>query len=151
MKTFEHSFIVHHHIDKVWNLYTDIGHLELITPKQMDLKIIYTSNRLITNQQDAVIEGKIGFMKRKWHSKVTFIKKYEYMDEMLKGPFKKWKHIHMFKEMDKTHTEIIDKIEFELPYGILGKLLGGYAYNNLIKVFEYRKIQTINILNNTQN
>jgi ligand-binding SRPBCC domain-containing protein len=41
-----------------------------------------------------------------WHSKVTFLKAYEYVDEMLEGQFKKWKHIHKFRNIDGKQTEI---------------------------------------------
>jgi hypothetical protein len=29
--------------------------------------------------------------KKAWHSMITFLKPYEYVDELLSGPFKKWK------------------------------------------------------------
>ena len=48
--------------------------------------------------------------------------------------------------MDGKQTEIIDEIEFELPYGILGKLFEGYVYKQLQKIFENRKISTIKVL-----
>jgi ligand-binding SRPBCC domain-containing protein len=34
-----------------------------------------------------------------WHSKITFLKEYEYSDEMLEGPFKKWRHLHKFHDI----------------------------------------------------
>ncbi len=40
LKTFHHSFAVDVHIDKAWDFYTDLHHLEVITPKRLDLKII---------------------------------------------------------------------------------------------------------------
>src|SRR5215207_8083420 len=40
-------------------------------------------------------------------------------------------------------TEVVDQVDFELPYGILGKLFEGYAYNQLRKIFDHRKIATI--------
>jgi hypothetical protein len=40
----------------------------------------------------------------------------------------------------------MDQVEFELPYGILGKLFEGYAYNQPKKIFDYRKIATIKTL-----
>ena len=82
-----------------------------------------------------------------WHSRITFLKPYEYIDEMFAGPFKKWRHLHKFNDIDgKEKTEIIDEIEFELPYGILGKLFEGYVYKQLQKIFENRKISTIKFL-----
>ncbi len=151
MGTFEHSFVVDCSIDKVWNFYTDIEHLKVITPKKMNLKIIQSSSQTIMNHQDAIIEAKIGFMTKKWHTKITSLKKYEYVDEMMYGPFKKWKHTHRFKKLDEDQTEIIDKIEFELPYGRLGKMFEGFAYKNLNKIFKFRKFQTINKLTTNLN
>ncbi len=67
---------------------------------------------------------------------------------MVKGPFKKWKHIHIFSEIGKNQTVVTDKIEFELPFFLFGKLMEGYVENNLKKIFEFRKIQTVNKLSN---
>ena len=82
----------------------------------------------------------------KWHSKITFFEEHEYIDEMLSGPFKKWRHLHRFHSIDGRQTEVIDEVEFELPFGILGKLFEGYAYKQLQNTFEYRKIATVKAL-----
>ncbi|MGA9152333.1 MAG: hypothetical protein WBZ36_17295 [Candidatus Nitrosopolaris sp.] len=42
-------------------------------------------------------------------------------------------------EHDQEQTEIIDEVEFENPYGRIGKLFEGYAYTRLQKLFDYRK------------
>jgi ligand-binding SRPBCC domain-containing protein len=64
------------------------------------------------------------------------------------SPFKKWMHLHKFRNIDGKQTEIIDEIEFELPYGILRKLFEGYAYKQLQNIFESRKIATVKELEN---
>jgi ligand-binding SRPBCC domain-containing protein len=118
----------------------------------MDLKIINTTSKNIVQGQEIWVGSKIFEtikIKRTmtWHSKITFLKEYEYIDEMLEGPFKKWRHMHKFHNIiDGKQTEIIDEIEFELPYGILGKLFEGYGYKQLQNIFEYRKIATVNAL-----
>jgi hypothetical protein len=60
----------------------------------MDLKIINTTSQNIVQEQEIWVSGKIFEaikIKRTmtWHSKITFLKKYEYIDEMLEGTFKK--------------------------------------------------------------
>ena len=148
MRTFRQSFIIESPIEKVWHFYTDVKHLETITPKEIELKIIRTTNQNIVQGQEIWVSGKI-FKKMgsmKWHSKITFLKSYEYIDEMLSGPFKKWRHLHRFHNIEEKQTEIIDEVEFELPYGILGKLIEGYTYKQLKNIFEYRKITTIKAL-----
>jgi ligand-binding SRPBCC domain-containing protein len=148
LRTFRHSFIVKSPIEKVWHFYTDVRHLETITPKEMELKIVNTTSQNIIQGQEILASSKI-FEKMKirrtmtWHSKITFLKKYEYIDEILAGPFKKWRHLHKFHSIDGKQTEIIDEIEFELPYGILGKLFEGYTYKQLQNIFGYRKIATV--------
>jgi ligand-binding SRPBCC domain-containing protein len=148
LRTFRHSFIVKNPIERVWDFYTDIKHLETITPKEIDLKIINATNQKIVQGQEIWVSGKIITKRRRmtWHSKITYFKLYQYMDEMLEGPFKKWRHLHKFYNINAEQTEIIDEIEFELPYGILGKLFEGYAYRRLKKIFKHRKISTIKAL-----
>jgi ligand-binding SRPBCC domain-containing protein len=59
---------------------------------------------------------------------------------MLKGPFKKWRHLHRFHDINQKQTQIIDEVDFELPYGIIGKLLfESYTNNQLEKIFAHRK------------
>jgi ligand-binding SRPBCC domain-containing protein len=149
LRRFRQSFIVKSPIEKVWNFYTDAKHLEIITPKEIELKIISTTNQNIVQGQEIWVSGRIFEKIRrrmKWHSRITFLKAHEYIDEMLSSPFKKWRHLHRFRDIDGKHTEIIDEVDFELPYGILGKLFEGYAYKQLQNIFEYRKKTTVKAL-----
>jgi ligand-binding SRPBCC domain-containing protein len=57
-----------------------------------------------------------------------------------------WKHVHAFRKIDEKTTEVIDEIDFELPYGFLGRMFEGYAYRQLEQIFEHRKQATIKAL-----
>ena len=146
MAAFSDRFMVKTSIDKVWDFYTDVKHLELITPKDMKLMIINTTSDRIIQGQEIWISAKIFTRTRTWHSKITFLKLYEYTDEMITGPFKRWIHLHKFYSIDGKRTQIINEIDFRLPYGILGRLLEVYVYNQLKKIFEHRKLITIKVL-----
>jgi ligand-binding SRPBCC domain-containing protein len=150
LKSFEQSFLVNYSVDEVWNFYTDINHLEIVTPPNLKLKIIETSDRQIVEGLRITVSGRLALYNSKWYSKISLVdkSKYTYIDEMVKGPFKKWKHVHLFSEIGKNQTVVTDKIEFELPFFFLGKLMEGYVENSLRKIFEYRKIQTIKNLSN---
>jgi len=145
LKSFEQSFMVNYSIDEVWNFYTDINHLEIVTPPNLKLKIIETSDRQIVEGLRMTVSGRLALYNSKWYSKISLVdkSKHKYIDEMVKGPFKKWKHVHLFSEIGKNQTVVTDKIEFELPFFFLGKLMEGYVENSLKKIFEYRKIQTM--------
>ena len=149
MRTFRNSFIVKGSIERVWDFYTDVKHLETITPDKIDLKIINATNERIVLGQEIWISGKIiTKIRSTWHSKITLARPYEYVDEMLTGPFRKWKHSHKFYNINGKQTEIEDIFEFELPYGIIGRLLEGCAYKQIQNIFEHRKIATLNALEN---
>lgn len=151
MRTLNHAFVVNNDIDRVWEFYTDIKHLEIITPKEMSLKIINaTTGQKLSQGSEISIVGKIILRKSTWRSRITSLKPYEYVDEMLKGPFKKWRHLHRFHATNQKQTQVIDIVDFELPYGSIGKLLfEGYAYDRLEKIFAHRRITTIKVLENT--
>lgn len=92
MQNFKHKFIVNCPVERVWEFYTNVKHLEIISLKETDLKIINFTSQNIVKGQEIWCSGKIIAKIRRtvWHSKITFLKPYERIDEMLAGPFKKW-------------------------------------------------------------
>lgn len=145
MLKFRNSFIVNCNIDKVWKFYTDVKHVERITPKEIQLRIVRTTSQTLIQGTDVWLSGKLIF-RRAWHSKITYLKPYEYVDEMLSGLFKKWKHLHKFEKFDENRTAVIDEIDFELPLGLLGRMFEGYAYNRIRQIFVYREAATVEAL-----
>ena len=144
-------------IDRVWEFYIDVKHLGIITPKELELKIINSTSQKLAQGSEIWLEGKITTIlskRTKWHSTITLFSvsshQCEYVDEMLTGPFKKWRHLHKFDDVDNNQkqTQVIDEIDFELPYGRLGKLFDGYVYRRLEKLFYQRKLATIRALEN---
>ena len=51
---------------------------------------------------------------------------------------------------NQKQTEVIDEIDFELPYNAVGKLFEGYVNRRLEKFFDYRKAATIKSLEDIQ-
>lgn len=137
-------------IDRVWEFYTDIKHLEIITPTEIELKITSATSQKLTQGSEFWLEGKLMISKRRWHSVIKSIEPYKYLDEMLTGPLKEWRHLHKFNDIDinnnQKQTEVIDEVDFELPYNPVGKLFEGYVSRRLVKFFDYRKAATIKSL-----
>lgn len=146
MKRFTHSFNVDCPIERVWEFYTNINHLKVITPQEMRLEIISTSDELIHEGSECWIEANL-VTPSKWHSKITFFKPpSEYVDEMQSGRFKIWRHLHRFSMLSDGKTEIFDQIDFELPYGFLGAMFENYVVRKLDEVFKHREKSTIGAL-----
>ncbi|MFF5381695.1 SRPBCC family protein [Pedobacter suwonensis] len=61
-----------------------------------------------------------------------------FIDEMIKGPFKKLHHQHLFKTIG-SQTEMTDIFEFEAPFGIAGWLAEKvFLKKYLLKLIEKR-------------
>lgn len=62
-----------------------------------------------------------------------------FADRMIRGPFKSWLHRHVVTPKDPTHCLLTDDIEYELPYGALGRIVGEpIARRELERLFAYR-------------
>ena len=146
LKTFHHSFVVDAPIDTAWDFYTDLHHLEIITPKRLDFKIIESSSNKITLGQTAYFSSKL-LTRMTWKTKITACKPYTYVDEMSNALFKRWKHTHVFHKINENQTRVTDEIEFELQYGFIGKMFEWYAVGKLKKIFAHRQQATIDSLN----
>lgn len=59
----------------------------------------------------------------KMTSKITHMQSPDYfVDEQIKGPFAKFRHVHEFSQ-DSSGTTMIDRVEFTAPFGPLGLLV----------------------------
>jgi ligand-binding SRPBCC domain-containing protein len=108
--------------------------------------LIESTDKILKKGTVACFYGKI-IISAQWCSRITFFEKYEYVDEMIqngskKPPFRLWSHRHRFKEIDDCKTRVVDKIEFELPFGLIGKLLELYIELKLLKIFKHRELAT---------
>jgi ligand-binding SRPBCC domain-containing protein len=45
-----------------------------------------------------------------------------FVDEQVKGPFRRFRHVHEFHQ-DSAGTTMVDRIEFEAPFGPIGRLV----------------------------
>ena len=115
----------------------------------MKLKIINATSEKLTQGSEIWLEAKLMISKTSWHSIIRSLFPYQYLDEMLTGPFKRWTHLHRFYDINTNNnqkTEVIDEVDFEIPYSYIGKLFEGYAYSRLQKLFDHRKAATIRTL-----
>lgn len=62
-----------------------------------------------------------------------------FADRMIKGPFAHWLHRHVVTARGPHACTLTDEIEYQLPLGGLGRLVGGgFARRQLDRLFGYR-------------
>jgi uncharacterized protein len=66
-----------------------------------------------------------------------------FSDVQLSGPFAYWKHVHSFEPDGPSACFLEDRVEYALPFGILGdRLAGKYVRKKLSDLFNYRHAVT---------
>jgi ligand-binding SRPBCC domain-containing protein len=113
----------------------------------MQISFVKSTHQKLVQGSEVWLTG-ILITRSNWHSKITSLAPYEYVDEMLTGRFKVWKHVHGFRKISDDKTEVIDVIDFELHYDWLGRLFEGYVYSKLERIFVHRKQATIKVFEN---
>lgn len=65
-----------------------------------------------------------------------------FVDEMIKGAFKSWRHKHLFKA-NGAGTLMIDEVEYSSPCGFLGRIVDSLYLENYIRGFLVRRNEHI--------
>ena len=145
MKIFKHDVVVECDIDSVWDFFTDSNHFEKISPNNLNERLLRTTNQKLSLGVEVWISTSL-FVTRNWHSKIIRFEPYEYSDRMQGGLFTTWTHTHKFISINNRQTKISDEIAFQMPFGIVGKMVEMILLWKLRAVFECRAIKTKQIL-----
>lgn len=88
---------------------------------------------LIEKNESVTWKAKHLFKTRFLRSEITDMRKPDmFIDEMVQGDFKKMKHVHHFKPCENG-TIMIDLLEFESPYGTMGKFINKVFLTTYVK------------------
>jgi ligand-binding SRPBCC domain-containing protein len=127
-------------VSEAWDFLSNPGNLKTITPDYMGFKILeghepeMYAGQIIKYTVTPVLGIRTG-----WVTEITHVEDQKYfVDEQRFGPYALWHHKHFIKEI-KGGVEMIDIIDYKLPFGILGRV----AHPILVKgklneIFEYR-------------
>jgi ligand-binding SRPBCC domain-containing protein len=70
-----------------------------------------------------------------------------FSDVQVSGPFAYWKHTHTFEPDGPDACTLEDKVEYALPFGLLGRWVAGrYVRHTLEKMFEHRHTVTARLI-----
>jgi ligand-binding SRPBCC domain-containing protein len=135
---------------KAWDFFSDPKNLKTITPDYMGFKILTgEANKMFAGQIIQYIVTPILKIPVKWVTEITHVKEGEYfVDEQRFGPYSLWHHKHFIKPI-KNGVEMIDIVDYKIPFGFLGQLMHPILVKpKLNEIFEYRRTALINLFGN---
>jgi ligand-binding SRPBCC domain-containing protein len=122
MYRLERRQVVPRPLHETFAFYQDPRNLVHITPRWLHFRMV--CGEALTMRRGLRVDYRIrplGFPQR-WTSEIT---EYDpprcFVDEQVLGPYRSWRHVHKFRAVGGG-TEIIDVVEYELPFGAVGRV-----------------------------
>lgn len=129
-------------IEEVWSFISSPNNLQLITPPEMDFKV------LSEDLPNKIYPGMIIKYRVKpllnipsiWVTEITQVKENNFfVDEQRVGPYKIWHHQHIIEKKDNG-TLMSDIVSYIPPFGPLGKIANSVIIEKKLEhIFNYRE------------
>jgi len=105
----------------------------------------------VLERPGAMADGAVArFRMRKFGASIEWVARHcdvqpgrSFRDVQERGPFRSWDHRHTFLPKDESASMLEDRVEYELPGGILGRAFaGGMVERDLARMFAWRHART---------
>lgn len=132
---------------EVFAFFADAANLERLTPSFLRFRIL---TRLpVEMKPGTLIDYQLSLygVPLSWRTRIeTFQPEVCFSDIQLKGPYRRWHHVHEFRDRDGG-TEMHDRVSYELPLGPLGALARAlFVRRSLEQIFAHRRAVVSQIL-----
>ena len=137
-------------IERVFDLSRSINLHQISTASSNEKAIDGVLTGLINKDETVTWQAKHLFKTRLFTSKITAMQSpVSFTDEMVKGDFKSFHHEHHFKAA-ANGTIMIDLINFESPYGKIGKIANALFLKPYLQKFLIKRNKVIKEYAETQ-
>lgn len=126
-------------VEQVFALHEDHDAIKLLTPPWERVEFVKVAESLQPGTQ-TIMKVFIGPLSRTWIAEhVEYVHDRLFVDVQISGPFAYWQHRHRFEPTERATTIYTDEVEYELPFGWLGQMMGGgFTRAKLERMFDYR-------------
>lgn len=134
--------------EDVYRLHAEPDALERLTPPWEKARVVARTGGIEHPGSRVTLRVSVGPITQDWIAEHAACEPGKmFRDVMVSGPFRKWEHTHIFVAESENSSWLEDRVEFELPLGWLGKMLGGrYTRRRLQRMFAWRHKTTSEIL-----
>ena len=137
-------------VERVFNLSRSISLHKISTAGTNEEAIAGITSGLINLNETVTWRAKHLFKTRQHTSVISAMEMpVQFVDEMVEGEFKSFRHEHHFKPIDNG-TIMIDLLDFETPYGTFGKIFNSIYLKKYLEKFLQKRNNVIKEYAETQ-
>lgn len=124
---------------EVFQFFCDERNLEKITPPEMLFKVLSRSTDQIQKGTLIDYDLRIRGVPVRWRTLIAeFVMNSHFVDEQLKGPYTKWRHLHTFEDL-AGGTLMRDVVVYKVPMGLLGRWAASPLVDHDVReIFKFR-------------
>lgn len=130
----------------LYDFHLDVKNLQAITQRGVEVKLLDDD---FVPFEGGVLRLRVvkNFVPMVWEVKIECMDEPRLLlDVALRSPFASWRHSHIFRQIDETRCELRDVVEYELPFGAIGRLFRPFVACELERMFDYRHQKTKELL-----
>lgn len=139
MNTFARQSRIPAPADEVFRWHARPGAFARLAPPWESVKLVEESGG-IRDGGTAILSIPVGPFRQTWVAEHRdYVEGRQFRDIQIKGPFAGWEHTHSVEPDGPDACILTDRIEYELPFGPLGRWLGDSTVRaKLERMFDYR-------------
>lgn len=134
-------------LEEVFAFFADASNLEAITPPELKFRIL--TPLPIEMATGILIDYRLSLfgVPFSWRTEISVWEPGErFVDRQLSGPYRLWEHEHRFEALGPARTRVADVVQYELPFGPLGRLAHPLVRRKLDHIFSHRERRVAEIL-----
>lgn len=128
-------------MDDIWTFISSPENLSTITPAYMKFRITskHKKNHMYAGMLISYKVTPVLNIPLNWVTEITHVKENSYfIDNQKSGPYKIWHHEHHIQAIDGG-VKMIDKLSYQLPFGLLGSLVERlFVRKKIMDIFQFR-------------
>jgi ligand-binding SRPBCC domain-containing protein len=146
MERHSRSIVINAPIEQVFHFHDDTRNLLKITPPNINVRIKAMGTPGLHYQVTLTVVM-FRLLPMKWVVRITeYEPPFRMTDEQVSGPFTTWKQTRLLREVEGG-TELTDVVEYEAPFGVLGRIANALVIKRQIAdMFSYRQQATKRLL-----
>lgn len=126
-------------LETVFEFFSDAFQLESLTPPWLNFHVLTPAPIQISTGTLIDYRLRIHGIPLRWRTLISdWDPPHRFVDEQLKGPYRRWHHTHLF-EPTANGTRVTDRVHYEVPGGSL--IHRWFVAPDLHRIFAYRQAQ----------